>query len=627
MLFPFSAIVGQERMKRALIFNAVDPSIGGVLINGTRGTAKSTAARALAALLPPIDVAEGDPFHREPAGDDAVAQIPTPFVNLPLGSTEDRLLGSLDIQRALQHGEKHFEPGLLAAAHRGVLYVDEVNLLPDHLVDVLLDAVAMGVNRIEREGVSFEHPARVILVGTMNPEEGELRPQLLDRFGLFAQAENYLDLAERKEVVRRRMRFDDAPDEIVAEWTSSDKQLAASIVRARSGLLTVATPEERFDQIAELAAEARVDGLRADIVMVKTARAAAAFEGSGEVTAAHVEEAAELTLGHRRRSQAEPPPPHGRTPQPAPPAPQPPRRPSPSERREEGRGQEDSSRNLAGARESHFAVGSPLETRLPSPLARRGPNQGSPQGRRSGPLACRPSGAFVRAVEPRPGDSLTIAPMATLQAAALEGVPLAPRHLRVKQRRSRRRNLLLFVVDASGSMAASERMRAAKGAVCGLLEEAYRKRDVVGLVAFRGEGAEELLAPTRSAVLAYRRLSELPTGGRTPLAAGLAKALQIVARRQSQEAELTPYLVVVTDGRATWPRGAAWAEALEQAARIARKKIAALCIDTESGLVRLGQTPALARAMDATCCHISGLPPREWSHVIREWVQLSGGDR
>ena len=301
MLFPFSAIVGQKRMKRALIFNAVDPSIGGVLISGTRGTAKSTAARALAGLLPPIDVAEGDPFHREPAGDDAVAQIPTPFVNLPLGSTEDRLLGTLDIQRALQHGEKHFEPGLLAAAHRGVLYVDEVNLLPDHLVDVLLDAIAMGVNRIEREGVSFEHPARVILVGTMNPEEGELRPQLLDRFGLFVQAENYLDLAERKEVVRRRMRFDDAPNEIVAEWASSDKQLAASIVRARSGLLTVATPEGRFDQIAELAAEARVDGLRADIVMVKTARAAAAFEGSGEVTAS--------ARRGGRRTDAGPPPP------------------------------------------------------------------------------------------------------------------------------------------------------------------------------------------------------------------------------------------------------------------------------------------------------------------------------
>ena len=618
MLFPFSAIVGQRNMKRALIFNAVDPSIGGVLISGTRGTAKSTAARALAGLLPPIDVAEGDPFHREPAGDDAVAQVPTPFVNLPLGSTEDRLLGTLDIQRVLQHGEKHFEPGLLAAAHRGVLYVDEVNLLPDHLVDVLLDAVAMGVNRIEREGVSFEHPARVILIGTMNPEEGELRPQLLDRFGLFVQAESYLDPAERKEVVHRRMRFDDAPDEIVAEWTSSDKQLAASIVRARSALLTVATPEERFDQIAELAAEAHVDGLRADIVMVKTARAAAAFEGSDEVTAAHIEEAAELTLGHRRRSQAEPPP--GRAPQPPP---QPPRQSSPSERQEEGREQEDSSRNLAGERESHFAVGSPLETRLPSLPTRRG----SPQGRRSGPLACRPSGAFVRAVEPRPGDSLTVAPTATLRAAALEGVPPAPRHLRVKQRRSRRRNLLLFVVDASGSMAASERMRAAKGAVCGLLEEAYQKRDVVGLVAFRGEGAEELLAPTRSAVRAYRRLSELPTGGRTPLGAGLAKALQIVARRQSQEADLTPYLVVVTDGRATWPRGAAWAEALEQAARIARKKIAALCIDTESGPVRLGQTAALARAMDATCRHISGLPPREWSHVIREWVELSRGDR
>ncbi|MCY4188731.1 MAG: ATP-binding protein [Bryobacterales bacterium] len=625
MPFPFSAIMGQERMKRALIFNAVDLSIGGALISGTRGTAKSTVARALAGLLPPIDVAKGDPFHREPSGDDTVAQVPTPFVNLPLGSTEDRLLGTLDIQRALQHGEKRFEPGLLAAAHRGVLYVDEVNLLPDHLVDVLLDAVAMGVNRIEREGVSFEHPARVILVGTMNPEEGELRPQLLDRFGLFVQADGHLDPAERKEVVRRRLRFDDAPDGFMAEWASPDKELATRIVRARETLLRVSTPEERFDQIADLAAEARVEGLRADIVMAKAARAAAAFEGADEVTAAHVEEAAELALGHRRRSQAEaspPPPPPAPSPKPhKPPAP-------PTERTGEPRDQGVSSGRSAHSRESHFTVGSPLETHLPSPPTRRlGAQPGSPQGRRDGPLACRLSGAFVRAVEPRPGDSLSIAPAATLRAAALEGAPLAMRHLRVKQRRSRRRNLLLFAVDASGSMAASERMRAAKGAVCGLLEEAYQKRDLVGLVAFRGERAEELLVPTRSAVRAYRRLSKLPTGGRTPLAAGLAKALQIVARCQRQEAELTPYLVVVTDGRATWPSGTAWADVLEQAAHIARNKIAALCIDTESGPVRFGQTTALARAMDATCRHISSLPSREWSHVIREWVELSGGDR
>jgi magnesium chelatase subunit D len=394
-------------------------------------------------------------------------------------------------------------------------------------------------------------------------------------------------------------------------------------------LLSVVTPEARLDQIAAMAAEARVDGLRADIVMVKTARAAAAFEGSGEVTAEHVEEAAELALGHRRRSKSEPPPPppSGSSAKPPSRTPQPPRPSSPPrDGQQQGGEQEASSGPSAGGGESHFRVGSPLEVRLPSKPASRSTNPGSPQGRRSGPLACRPAGTFVRAVEPRPGDSLAIAPTATMRAAALEGVPLAPRHLRIQQRKSRRRNLVLFVVDASGSMAASERMRAAKSAVCGLLEEAYQKRDVVGMIAFRGEDSEELLAPTRSAVRAYRCLNELPTGGRTPLAAGLARALHTVARRQSQEAELTPYLVVVTDGRATWPRRSAWAEALNQAAHIARKQIATLCIDTESGPVRLGQTASLASAMNATYRHISSLPPREWSHVVREWVAQSRGE-
>ncbi|MGH9854091.1 MAG: ATP-binding protein, partial [Blastocatellia bacterium] len=204
--FPFSAIVGQDEMKRALIFNAIDPSIGGVLITGTRGTAKSTAARAIAALLPEIEVVDGDAFNSAPGPGKAEksVRVPTPFVNLPVGATEDRVLGTLDVERVLSAGEKRFEPGLLARANRGVLYVDEVNLLPDHLVDVMLDAVAMGVNRVEREGVSFAHEARVILIGTMNPEEGALRPQLLDRFGLSVAIAGYFEPDMRKEVVKRR---------------------------------------------------------------------------------------------------------------------------------------------------------------------------------------------------------------------------------------------------------------------------------------------------------------------------------------------------------------------------------------------------------------------------------------
>src|SRR5262245_44484772 len=247
--FPFSAIVGQEEMKRALIFNAIDPSIGGVLITGTRGTAKSTAARAIAALLPAIEVVEGDAFNSAPRPGKAEksVRIPTPFVNLPVGATEDRVLGALDVERVLHAGEKHFEPGLLARANRGVLYVDEVNLLPDHLVDVLLDAVAMGVNRVEREGVSFTHEARVILIGTMNPEEGELRPQLLDRFGLCVHVENYFDPEMRKEVVRRRIQFEQDSAGFVDRWSASEAALAETINGAYMLLPAVEVPDARLD--------------------------------------------------------------------------------------------------------------------------------------------------------------------------------------------------------------------------------------------------------------------------------------------------------------------------------------------------------------------------------------------
>ncbi len=301
--FPFSAVVGQDEMKRALIFNAIDPSIGGVLITGTRGTAKSTAARAMAALLPEIEVVEGDAFNSAPKPGKAEksVRVSTPFVNLPVGATEDRVLGTLDVERVLQAGEKHFEPGLLARANRGVLYVDEVNLLPDHLVDVLLDAVAMGVNSVEREGVSFTHEARVILIGTMNPEEGELRPQLLDRFGLSVAVAGYFEPEMRKEVVRRRIAFETDPRTYVERWEKAEKELSGRLEQARSLLGSVQAPDGALDAIVEACAEAKADGLRADIVAYKTARAAAAFDGRTEVNASDVKEALALALAHRRR--------------------------------------------------------------------------------------------------------------------------------------------------------------------------------------------------------------------------------------------------------------------------------------------------------------------------------------
>jgi Mg-chelatase subunit ChlI len=290
-------------MKSALLMLAVDPSLGGVLIRGEKGTAKSTAARALAQLLPPIVVAADSPCHEPPRGDEPAIELATPLVELPLGATEDRLIGSLAVEAALREGKRRFEPGLLAAANRGILYVDEVNLLEDHLVDVLLDAAASGVNRVERDGISHEHPARFMLVGTMNPEEGELRPQFLDRFGLCVTVDGQHDVVQRREIARRRLDFEDSPAEFVATWAETEDFVRESIVRARVSLVDIAVPEAIWTACAELAHAASARGHRAEIGMVKAARALAAFLRRPAVDREVLAEAARYVLPHRIPAQ------------------------------------------------------------------------------------------------------------------------------------------------------------------------------------------------------------------------------------------------------------------------------------------------------------------------------------
>ncbi|RME58584.1 MAG: magnesium chelatase [Caldilineae bacterium] len=317
--FPFTAIVGQERMKRALLLNAVNPLIGGVLIRGERGTAKSTAARGLAALLPPIEAVDGCPFAcraDQPAGlcqvcrraaeseeDLPVTLRETPFVDLPVSATEDRVVGTLDIEQAIQKGERHFEPGILAAANRGVLYVDEVNLLDDHVVDLLLDSAAMGVNVVEREGISVQHPARFVLVGSMNPEEGDLRPQLLDRFAHAVDVVGIQEPRERVEILRRRVRFEQNPTRFIAEFAEEGRRLGEQIIAARRRYDDVKYTDKDLYTIAALTASFNVDGHRADIVILKTARAQAAFEGRDHITDRDILLAAELALPHRMKKQ------------------------------------------------------------------------------------------------------------------------------------------------------------------------------------------------------------------------------------------------------------------------------------------------------------------------------------
>ncbi len=314
-IYPFSALVGQGTMKRALILAAIHPGLGGVLIRGTKGAAKSTAVRALASLLPEIEVHPGDPFHRAPGEDvpgwpipegTPAVKRPVSLVNLPVGATDDRVVGSLNLERALTTGTRQFEPGLLAAAHRGILYIDEVNLLPDHLVDLLLDAAAMGVNHVEREGLAFRHPSRFVLVGTMNPEEGDLRPQLLDRFGLAVDVEPMTDPSSRAEVVRRRLAFESDPDAFRARWAEEDRREGERIEAARRLLPRVEVPDPVLESLCALCAREGAEGLRADLTIHKAASALAAYEGRTEVTPADVSAVAELAPHDARKAPQEP---------------------------------------------------------------------------------------------------------------------------------------------------------------------------------------------------------------------------------------------------------------------------------------------------------------------------------
>ena len=593
--YPFAGIVGMADLKLALLLNAVSPAIGGVLVRGEKGTAKSTMVRGLAALLPPVPVVPGCPYSCDPAAPDPACPAgphgaaapelrPVTLAELPVGATEDRLTGSLDIERVLTAGTTAFQPGLLAAAHRGVLYVDEVNLLHDHLVDLLLDAAALGVNYVEREGVSVRHASRFLLVGTMNPEEGELRPQLLDRFGLTVQVTASQDGAERAEVVRRRLAFEADPAGFITRFSADTATLAARVVAARDRLPGVDLPDAALRQICAVCGSFGVDGMRADLVTARTAIALAAWHGRDVVTEEDIRTAARLALPHRRRrdpfdapgldeqaldealreASSEP------DPGPEPSGPRSPADPDggPDGGPDDGPGGPSGPGGLPDSSTPHQthqaqqAADTPPSAPVPpaAPFRARlltvpGVGEGAP-GRRS---AAR--GPFGRTVGARlPQDrSFALHLPATVRAAALrppgaaDAIPLrpTPADLREAVREGREGNLVLFAVDASGSMAARQRMRAVKGAVLSLLLDAYQRRDKVGMVTFRGTGAELTLPPTSSVEAAARRLASLATGGRTPLAAGLARAARVLAAERLRDPRRRALLVVVTDGRAT----------------------------------------------------------------------------
>ncbi|MEV8307551.1 putative cobaltochelatase [Streptomyces flavidovirens] len=660
--YPFTAIVGMDDLRLGLLLNAVSPAVGGVLVRGEKGTAKSTAVRALSALMPEVAVVAGcrfscDPVSPDPACPDGPHEVaggvsrPARMVELPVGASEDRLVGALDIERALAEGVKAFEPGLLADAHRGILYVDEVNLLHDHLVDLLLDAAAMGASYVEREGVSVRHAARFLLVGTMNPEEGELRPQLLDRFGLTVEVAASRETDQRVEVVRRRLAYDDDPAAFAAKWAGEEAALRARIVAARALLPQVRLGDGALRQIAATCAAFEVDGMRADIVMARTATALAAWAGRTDVLAEDVRQAALLALPHRRRrnpfdapgldedklddtleqnsgSDDEDPdtdpdgpggggqPPQGDDGDGS--SPDSPDQPGEAEPEPEaGEGQRAPAGS--GGEQAAARAGEPFRTKMLSVpglgegAAGRRSRARTEHGRTTG--ARRPQGALTK---------LHLA--ATVQAAAPHqrargrsgrGLVVRRDDLRQATREGREGNLVLFVVDASGSMAARQRMSAVKGAVLSLLLDAYQRRDKVGLVTFRGKDAELVLPPTSSVDAAAARLETLPTGGRTPLSAGLLKAHDVLRVERMRDPSRRPLLVVVTDGRAT-----GGPEPVALAARAARlheaEGVASVVVDCESGPVRLGLAGELARELGGTAVTLDELRADSIAGLVKD---------
>jgi magnesium chelatase subunit D len=589
LAYPFVAIVGQEEMKLALILNVIDPLIGGVLIMGHRGTGKSTAVRGLAEMLPEIDVVAGcnyqcDPKDKENLCDACLAQSrsrklrakphPVRVVELPLGATEDRVCGSIDIERALRTRAKAFEPGLLARANRGFLYIDEVNLLDDHLVNLLLDAAASGRNRVERESISVEHQARFVLVGSGNPEEGELRPQLQDRFGFYVEVTTDNSVASRIEVVEKREAFDRDAQAFRVRIRSIEERIRNQISLARQRIGDIQIEDTLLRQIAQLCSDLKIDGHRGELTISRAARALAAFEQKKSVSAEDVKRVTAMSLRHRLRRDAL-------------------EDTASTQRIEEALNNVFAAKDESSQRLEQFdqQINQP-DVRRP-PLNNRSARKSTPradQGGTDGDLTLsgpaelvsklpelqkeklnknlskssnvlngtskssqaminKERGSYRRAVQTRTG---RIAVDATLRAAACSATrddfSIDPASLRYKLFTRKTGRLFIFAIDASGSMAL-KRINQAKGALLQLLKRSYVDRDRVAIVAFRGEKAKVLLPPSRSILRARRVLDSFSIGGGTPLASALDTSLQLVRLEQKKQ-KCETMLLIFTDGRA-----------------------------------------------------------------------------
>jgi len=626
--FPFSALVGQDLMKRALLLNVIDPTLGGVLIKGERGTAKSTGVRALADLLPTIRVVENCPFHCDPddlsnlcdycrqtrqSGKELSVKVrKIRMINLPIGTTEDRLLGTIDIEKAVRSGSKVFEPGLLAEANRGILYVDEVNLLNDQIVDLFLDAAASGINIVEREGISFSHASRFILVGTMNPEEGDLRPQLLDRFGLSVNIEGIQSLPERVEIIKRRLAFEQSPEGFRQSWHPADADLARRIVQGKELLKQIVFTENLLETAANLSVALDTDGHRADITMMKAARANAAFDGRQKITAEDLQLAARLSLPHRIKK-------------------------SPLQKAEL------SEKKLQELVEQHTSLNAPEQEWAPVHQNRQ--KQSSSVKNYKSPVACVThlcSGARLLRHQipwhlilgahpgrrfslpnPRKGGSIfgsrlqhdgekadDLSLIATLRAAApLQqhrggngAIKVHRNDLRLRKRSRKTGLALMMVVDSSASMRTNDRMSVTKGIIEALIRDLYLRRDKLGIITFRHTGADLVLPLSNNLRSAAENIEDLPVGGRTPLAAGLELGIRLLVQEKRKNPETLPAILVFSDGRPNVScfGGDPLEETLFYASEVKRQEIQAILVDTEFNPLAVGYGYEIASRMAAT---------------------------
>ncbi|MGN0943521.1 MULTISPECIES: VWA domain-containing protein [Fusobacterium] len=632
MIFPFVAVEGQEKIKKALLLNIVNKRIGGVLINGEKGTAKSTLVRGLGELFSEIKV-----------------------INLPLNITEDNLVGSIDIEKTMKSGKKVFQEGLLKKCHNNILYVDEINLLGDSIVSSILEVASREINYVERDGVSFSHECKFLLIGTMNPEEGDLRPQLLDKFGLYVNAAGTEDILERVKVIKKRLEYENNPIKFCEKYKEEEEILKEKVEHAKERIEKIKVSDQIMNIAVKIVEEANTVGNRAEIILVETAKSLAALDGRSYLNIDDLKEAAVFVLPHRTNQK------HESTSQSKgneledknqeteeeknnsednitqekeEEVPEEPNKENfdngnDSENIEESDRDEKKNKNNENAEsEEEFGIGEIFKVKdiLIDDVHDTKKRAGT--GKRCKTKSGSLQGRYIKSTLPK-GKIRDFAFDATIRAAAPYQkknkennlmINIKKEHIRVKVREKRTGASILFVVDSSGSMGVKKRMEAVKGAVMSLLKDAYEKRDRVGMVSFRRDKAEELLPITRSIDLAQKKLEKLATGGKTPLAEGIAKAYTIIKNEMRKDKEVVPLIVFLSDGKGNFSASGKdpIKESLEMAEKIKNEGIRAIVIDTEEGFIKLEMAKTLSEVMKADYYKLENLRSEDMLKLIKD---------